>query len=482
MIRLAIADALCWTGAERLVGAADAVCTSVATDSRRVAPGALFVALRGPNHDAHAFLAEAVRAGATALIVERAAFAAAGGATALPGAPAVLAVADTTAALGALAAGHRRTFSIPVVAITGSNGKTTTKEMTAAILAARAPCLRTEGNLNNQFGLPLTLLRLAAEHHAAVVEIGMNHAGEIAPLAAIAAPTAGVITNVGTAHIENLGSQEAIAREKGALFAALGPGAVAVANADDPRVVAQLARTPARALRFGRTASADVRAEDETTLADGGVAFRLVTPAGAAPVRVHGLGTVLVINALAAAAGALAAGAGVDDVAAGLEAYRPPAGRMARLALPCGVTLLDDSYNANPQSMEVGLRSLASLKGAGRGIAVLGDMGELGATAPAAHHATGRLAAELGIELLFALGAHAAEVIAGARAAGMSAERSVAGADADEIAARVRAALRASDWVLVKGSRSMRMERIVQALARPGQDRPAHGAGSEAAG
>src|SRR5690606_22963389 len=218
---------LAWTGGELLAGAAGAVVTSVAIDSRKVAPGGLFVAIRGPRHDAHDFLADTIRAGAAAVLVERAALAARGGAATLPGGAAVLAVDDTTAALGALAAGHRRRFAGPVIAITGSNGKTTTKEMTAAILSARAPCLWTEGNLNNQFGVPLTLLRLAREHRAAVVELGMNHAGEIAPLAAIAAPTVGVVTNVGMAHIEHLGSQEAIAREKGALFEALGPDAVA---------------------------------------------------------------------------------------------------------------------------------------------------------------------------------------------------------------------------------------------------------------
>ncbi|HSJ96986.1 MAG TPA: Mur ligase family protein, partial [Myxococcota bacterium] len=261
MIRLSVADVLRWTGGTLLAGPADASCTSVAIDSRAVAPGALFVAIRGPRHDAHAFLADTIRAGAAALLVETAAFATA---AKLPAAVAaavpsvsVIGVDDTTAALGRLAAGHRRTFAGPVIAITGSNGKTTTKEMTAAILSARAPCLKTEGNLNNQFGLPLSLLRLAPEHRAAVVEIGMNHPGEIAPLAAIAAPNVGVITNVGTAHIEHMGSQDGIAREKGALFEALAADAVAVANADDARVVAQLARTRARPLRFGRSAAAD---------------------------------------------------------------------------------------------------------------------------------------------------------------------------------------------------------------------------------
>jgi UDP-N-acetylmuramoyl-tripeptide--D-alanyl-D-alanine ligase len=485
MIRLRVADVVRWTGGTLLAGPADAVCTSVAIDSRAVAPGALFVAIRGPRHDAHAFLADTVRAGAAALLVETAAFAAAGAAAQLPAAAAaavpsvsVVGVDDTTAALGRLAAGHRRTFSGPVIAITGSNGKTTTKEMTAAILSARAPCLKTEGNLNNQFGLPLSLLRLAPEHRAAVVEIGMNHPGEIAPLAAIAAPSVGVITNVGTAHIEHMGSQDGIAREKGALFEALAADAVAVANADDARVVAQLARTRARPLRFGRSATADVRAEAEATLDDGGVGFALVAPGGRAAVRVHGVGTVLVINALAAAAGALAAGASLEAVAAGLEGYRPPAGRMQRLVLPGGVTVLDDSYNANPQSMEVALRSLAELKGARRGVAVLGDMGELGATAPAAHRAAGRLAAELRIEWLFALGEHAGEVTAGALEAGMAPERAFASKDPAELSARLREGLRDGDCVLVKGSRAMRMERIVQALTRPErEDAAAGGAG-----
>jgi len=470
-LSLAIRDIATWTGGAVVAGPDTGSCGGVTIDSRTVAPGVLFVAIRGPRHDAHDFLAGAVRDGASALLVERQAFSQRADVGTLPPSVSVIAVDDTTRALAALAAGHRRRFDGPLVAITGSNGKTTTKEMCAAILSIRAPCLKTEGNLNNQFGLPLTLLRLDTDHRAAVVEIGMNHAGEIAPLAAVAAPTIGVLTNVGTAHIEYLGSQDAIATEKGALFEALGPHAIAVANVDDARVVAQLARTRARRLGFGRSATADIRAEAETRLPDGGVAFELVTPSGRAPIRVHAIGTVLVINALAAAAGALAAGASLDDVVAGLGRYRAPAGRMERVPLPCDVVVLNDSYNANPQSMEVALRSLAELKGAGRGLAVLGDMGELGAMAREAHRAAGTLAAALGIELLFALGESADEVVAGALAAGLPPPCAIASRDAVELIARIRAALRPGDWVLVKGSRSMRMERIVQALAQ--QEDPA---------
>jgi len=466
--RFDVADVIAWSGGTLVAGEAARSCASVGIDSRKVEPGQLFVAIRGPNHDAHAFLDDAAAAGAAALLVAR-------------DAPlsdlvrarcAVVAVADTTLALGAIAAGHRARFDGPVVAITGSNGKTTTKEMCAAILSVRGPCLKTEGNLNNNFGLPLTLLRREDAHRAAVVEIGMNHVGEIAPLAAIARPTVGLVTNVGTAHIENLGSQDAIATEKGALFEALGEGAVAVANADDARVVAQLARTRARPLTFGMAAGADVRAESVASLGARGYAFELVAPAGRAAVRVAGVGQVLVINALAAAAGAIAAGASLAEVAAGLEDYRAPGGRLEPIALPRNVILLNDTYNANPQSMEIALRSLADLKGASRGIAVIGDMGELGDTAAAAHRAAGKLAAELGLDFVFALGRFAGEVTEGAVAGGLARDRALEGRDHEDVAAQVAAVLRGSDWVLVKGSRSMKMERVVELLS--GQTQAGH--------
>jgi UDP-N-acetylmuramoyl-tripeptide--D-alanyl-D-alanine ligase len=463
--RLGIADIIRWSGGTLLAGDVQGECRGVGIDSRRVEPRSLFIAIRGPQHDAHRFLQDAADAGAAGLLVEAGAV--------IPDAVrarcAIVAVADTTQALGALAAGYRSTFSGPLVAITGSNGKTTTKEMCAAILAVRAPCLKTEGNLNNQYGLPLTLLRRDESQRSAVVEIGMNHAGETAPLAAIARPTVGVITNIGTAHIENLGSQDAIAREKGALFEALGEDAVAIANFDDARVVAQLARTKARPFTFGREMGADVRAEHVIALGERGCAFEVVAPDGRASVRVAGVGQIPVLNALAAAAAALAAGASLDDVGAGLEDYRPPSGRLEPVALPRNVILLNDTYNANPQSMEVALRSLAELKGTSRGLAVLGEMGELGATARDAHRDAGRLAAELGIDFVFALGQHAGDVVAGAIEGGMAPERAIAGRDHDDLAARVRAVLRGSDWVLVKGSRSMKMERVVQALSQPAE-------------
>jgi len=439
--------------------------SGVATDTRVDVAGSLFVALVGANHDAHRFVAQALAAGAAGVVVSRA------DAVPTDAQGAVIVVPDTTRALGALAAGHRSGFEGPVVAITGSNGKTTTKEMCAAILATTGPCLKNRGNLNNDIGLPLTLLERDAHHRALVVELGMNHRGEIAPLAAIARPTVGVITNVGTAHIEHLGSQHAIAEEKGDLVAALAPGAVAVLNADDPRVLAQAERTRARVVRFGLSEGADVRAGPITPLGDRGFAFDLLAHRARTAVQVAGLGDSTVPNALAAAAAALAAGASLDQVAEGLGGYRPIGGRMERVALPRNIILINDTYNANPQSMRVALESLAKLKGASRGIAVLGDMGELGDAAAEAHRATGALVAKLGLDHLFTLGQHAEALAEAAIEAGMAGERVHVGGSHTEVADAVRELLQGNDWVLLKGSRSMRMERVVEALAEPGGER-----------
>lgn len=452
------ADAVRWTGGRLLQGDARCVFRAVSTDTRTLEPDAFFVAIAGPNHDAHAYLDQAVGRGAAGLLIEEG--------RKHPAGPVVIAVDDTTRALGALAAGHRAGFDGPVVAITGSNGKTTTKEMCAAILEQDAPCLRTAGNLNNQFGLPLTLLRRGPEHASVVVEIGMNHRGEIAPLAAIARPTVAVITNVGTAHIEHLGSQAEIAAEKGDLLAALAPDGVAVVNGDDALARAQAERAPGRVVRFGAAAAADVRCEDVRFEdgRDGSFHFALVTPDGRAQVRLPGLGDTLVANAVGAAAAALAAGAGLDAVARGLGRYEPVGGRMRALPLAGGGMLIDDTYNANPESVAAALRCLAQRKGAARGLAVLGDMGELGESAVDAHREAGALAAKLGIDALVALGEHAAEVIDAGVQAGLDPACGHVAPGHAEAARLVNEARRPGDWVLVKGSRAMRMERVVKAL------------------
>jgi UDP-N-acetylmuramoyl-tripeptide--D-alanyl-D-alanine ligase len=456
--RLRADEAAAWMRGTLRQGLPEIALNGVSIDTRTLAAGELFVAIEGPSHDAHAFLGAALAAGAGGLVIRRGKPLPAEAKPELP----VIEVTDTTRALGELAAGHRARFTGPVVAITGSNGKTTTKEMCAAILSVSAPCLKTQGNLNNQFGLPLTLLRRRASDRSIVVEIGMNHRGEIAPLAAIAKPDVAVVTNVGSAHIEHLGSREAIALEKGDLLAALAPAGTAVIPADDAFGLA--ARTPAACLRFGRAAHADVRAEDVRELEAGGFAFALVTPAGRIDARVAGLGEPALDNALAAAAAAQAAGAPLADLAAGLARYAPAHGRLERIALAQGRVLIDDSYNANPQSMEVALRVLARRRGAGRGLAVLGEMGELGETADAAHRAIGRLAAELGIDALYTLAGRGERFAEGATAGGMPAACIAVCRDHAELATRVARELASGDWVLVKGSRSARMERVVQAL------------------
>jgi len=461
IVQFTAREAAAWTGGELLRGDAATRFAGTSIDTRSVAPGQLFVAIVGPNHDAHRFLLQAADAGASGLLVEGGRELPRALAAALP----VIAVDDSTRALGALARGHRSGFDGPVIAITGSNGKTTTKEMCAAILSVAGPCLKNAGNLNNQFGLPLTLLRRESGHRTVVVELGMNHRGEIATLVDIARPTVGLITNVGTAHIEHLGSVDEIALEKGDLVAGLDAGATAVLNADDPRVAAQAGRTTARVLLYGTGATAEVRAERAVAVDGRGYAFDLVTPAGRERIEVAGLGATAWRNALAAAAGAIAAGVPLGDIATGLARYRPVAGRLAATLLPGGAELIDDTYNANPQSMAVALGLLAERAAGARRVAVIGDMGELGDTARGAHREAGQQVAALGIDLLFALGERSDDVAAGAVAAGMPPERVCVCRDHEDVAARVSEILEPGDCVLVKGSRAMKMERVVELLS-----------------
>ncbi|MBW2272044.1 MAG: UDP-N-acetylmuramoyl-tripeptide--D-alanyl-D-alanine ligase [Deltaproteobacteria bacterium] len=450
-----------WTGGELLAGDGGERFRGVSIDTRSIAAGDLFIAIAGPNFDAHRFLDQALDAGAGGLVVEAGRGSLSAAARELP----CVAVPDTTRALGDLARGHRSRFAGPVVALTGSSGKTTTKEMCAAVLSVSAPCLKTEGNLNNDFGLPLTLLRREAEHRRVVVELGMNHRGEIARLAEIAQPDVAVLTNIGSAHIEHLGSTEEIAAEKGDLFAALDARGVAVANRDDPLVSEQAKRCRGRVLGYGRSPEADVRGEEVRYLDEGAYAFQLATASDRVEVEVAGLGETTVINALAAAATGVACGLELAEVARGLAAYRPPGGRMTRRELSGGATLIDDTYNANPQSMQAALESLARLKGRGRATAVLGDMGELGDSGEAAHVATGARAGELGVDFLVALGKNASAYAKGARDAGMASARIHLARDHAEAGRIARDLAGPEDWILVKGSRAARMERVVELLA-----------------
>ena len=419
----------------------------VSTDSRRDCTGALFFALRGPNFDGHDHVEAAARAGAVAAVTE---FPAADG---LPR----LVVTDTRRSLGQLAAAWRGRFDVPFVAVTGSNGKTTVKEMIASILRRRHPTLSTAGNLNTDIGLAGTLFGLGPEHRRGAVEIGANHPGEIAELARLCAPRVGVVTQCAPAHLEGFGDVAGVARAKGELFESLPPDGVGVVNADDAFAefwTNQLGRRGI--LRFGLESPADVNAE--FTAGDLGSRITIATPQGEAVVELALPGRHNVMNALAATAAGLAMGEPLAVIREGLEAMRPVPGRLCMRALDRGSVILDDTYNANPGSLRAALDVLA-----GRGgecWLALGDMAELGVDERDLHAQAGRLARERGVARLYGLGPLAAEAV---RAFGPGGRHHPSH---DALVAELRADLRARSpiTVLVKGSRSMGMESVVQAL------------------
>lgn len=434
----------------------------IATDSRTLEPGEAFVAIRGERHDGHAWIGAAVARGAGAVIVQRGVDLPAR----VPASCTVIVVRDTLAALGDLARWHRRRRAATVLAVAGSNGKTTTKEMVAAICRAAVgsdAVLATRGTQNNLVGLPLTLLRLGDER-VAVVELGMNHPGELWRLTEIADPDVGVITCVGPEHLEGVGSIRGAAEAEGELFRRLRPSAVAIVNADDPWVRSVAASFPGRRIRFATEGEGEVRARDIHEAGLDGSSFRLWLGGSEMAVRLAIPGRHNVSNALAAAAMAYAIGVDPSAVRAGLEAVETPGMRMQVVRLPGELTVLNDAYNANPASMAAALATLASSP-AGRRLAALGEMRELGAAAAEAHEELGRLAARAGVDRLYLLGPLAEIVSRGARDAGLPAEAIVVAADHADLAARLRADCRPGDLVLLKGSRGAAMETVLAHLA-----------------
>jgi len=433
-----------------------------AVDSRLVTPGCLFVALPGERTDGHRFLAAAAAAGAAALLVtvppDAAGLAALGDVT-------VIVVADALAGLQQVAAAWRDRFAPLVVGVTGSVAKTSTKDATAAVLGAAMATLRTEGNQNNEIGLPLTLLRLGPEHKAAVLEMGMYVGGEIATLAALGRPSIGIVTAVAPVHMGRAGSLEAIADAKAELVEALPADGTAILNRDDPRVRAFRSRTRAAVLTYGLDPDADVTAEAVVARGAHGMAFELVARAPR-PAHVHveisALGRHSVQNALAAGAAGLVAGIPDDRIAAGLATPwgRASAHRGVVVDAP-GLTILDDTYNASPPAVVAALEVLATLPG--RPIAVLGEMRELGAAHDQGHREVGAAAARVAVELVV-VGQAAAGIAAGAVAAGLDPLRVHAVADRDECVALLRTVLRPGDAVLVKASRGAALETVVDAL------------------
>ncbi len=452
------------TGGRLLYGATDRRVEGVGTDSRTVAAADLFVPIRGDRFDAHDFLPEVIEKGVRAVVV------AADTDVALPHERwkardvACVVVDDTTLALGAMARFRRRQMDIPVVAVTGSNGKTTTRQMTAAVMETRFNTLATKGNLNNEIGLPLTLLGLQPEHEAAVVELGINHFGEMDRLAAICEPTIGMITNVGPAHLEFLGSLEGVCRAKGELLAHILPKGMVVLNKDDEYVSALAEKSPCPVMFFGTSSRADVRAESIEESGDG-VRFDLVLPDDRVLVRLRTPGRFMVLNALAAAAAGYAAGIDAAQIGQGLAAFRPSAGRLHVVETENGVNILDDTYNANPQSMIAAIETFTTVRRSGRGYMVLGDMLELGDKAQALHRRVGMAAGEAKAHKIYAHGEFAAALLSGAREAGMKDETLMTGTK-EEITADLLNRLQPEDWLLVKGSRGMAMETVVKAVLR----------------
>ena len=428
---------------------ADADFAGVLIDSRRVGTGDLFVALPGTRADGHDFVAAAGAAGAVGALVAR-----------RVDAPlAQIVVPDVAAALGAAARAWRDAFAGTVLAVAGSNGKTTTKEMLAAILVQAGPTVATQGNLNNQLGVPLTLLHLAPAQRAAVIEIGANHPGEVAALAALVRPHIGLVTNAGAEHLEGFGSIEGVARAEGELFAALESAGTAIVNADDVYAALWRGMTRARVVSFGLTAGADVRAERlqfDVGACGFAARFELVAPVGRCVVELALAGRHNVQNALGAAAAALAAGVRLEQVAAGLATIRAVGGRLQFRLASCGAWLIDDSYNANPSSVRAALDVLAEL--GGRRWLVLGDMGELGDFAAGSHRDAGRYARAHGVERLYAHGPLAA----------LAAREFGSGAQCFESVEPLLQALQTDIGpdvrLLVKGSRVNRLERVVAAL------------------
>jgi UDP-N-acetylmuramoyl-tripeptide--D-alanyl-D-alanine ligase len=430
----------------------------VSIDSRTIKAGELFVAIKGDRFDGHDFVPDAIKRGAWGAIVERSTLESKY--ASLGGLKNIIAVEDTLLSLQEMSAAHRKKFSIPFVGITGSNGKTTTKEMLACILRQKGPVLKNEGNLNNHIGVPLTLMGLNAGHKTAVVEMGMSGTGEIRMLTRIVMPTVGVITNIGPAHLEFLGSMDMVVQAKGELLENMEPNSIAVLNADDRYFEALKAKFDGSMIMFGIDKAADVTAVDirqEKDFTD----FNIRSGDSTARVRLQAVGRHNVYNALAAAAAASAVGIPLESVKYGLEDFSPIAMR-SELKQIKGRLVLEDCYNANPRSMEAALDTLVSLRQGGKIIAVLGDMLELGEASGDAHRAIGATAARLGVDLLITVGALSKLIGDGARGAGMPREQVVGARSNAEAADILRERSQNGDAILIKGSRAVKMEEILE--------------------
>lgn len=448
-----------------MTGNMETMFTGVSIDSRTVSPTDIFVAIKGEIHDGHDFIKDAAQKGVKCFLVSKTDQEELRNNNENIQNVVFIRVNDTIKALGDMALFNRIRSKILVAAITGSNGKTTTRKMTAAVIGRHFSTLSSHGNFNNHIGLPLTLLNLKVEHRWAVLEMGANHPGEIAYLSGICRPDIGVITNVGPAHLEGFGSLDGVALAKGELLDHMAPAGVAVLNAEDERVAAMAARASGKVLFYGTSKKADIRASNivEQKL---GSSFTLELPDEHISIFLKIPGSFMVLNALAAASVGYQIGLDAAEIKTALENdFEPAKARMNILETEKGIHVIDDTYNANPDSMAGALKTLKSLRGRHRSVFVAGDMLELGEHAPVLHEKIGRIAADIRISKLYAAGSQAGKVAQGALAGGMSKEDIFLGSK-EEILYDLKKWLKRGDWVLVKGSRGMGMEQIVNGLKK----------------
>ncbi|MFQ5960484.1 MAG: UDP-N-acetylmuramoyl-tripeptide--D-alanyl-D-alanine ligase [Candidatus Methylomirabilales bacterium] len=455
---LAVKEIVAATKGTLLAGKPDQGVESFSTDTRTLKPGDLFIALKGKTFDGHAFLSQALGQGATGCVVSSPP------AIALPPAFVVIQAEETQWALGQIANCWRRRYRGRVVAITGSNGKTTTKEMAGSVLRQRYRVLVSAGNLNNLVGVPLTLFQLRPGHETAVLELGMNARGEIHRLAEIAEPDVGVITNVGEAHLEFLGSVEEVAEAKGELLPFLHGDRMAVLNLDDPYCRGLVPQVRGRLLTFGLHPRANIRAEGIRVRREGGTLFTLCAGKKRRPVRLNVPGRLNVPNALAAAAVGTALGLELEAIATGLEHAPPAPMRMQKSIHPSGAVIINDAYNANPTSMVAALDNFSRMARGKETIVVLGDMLELGSVSEAAHRKVGARVARGHPTLLITVGDRARAIAEGAARTGLRAKKIHGCHDHAEAQAVLRAHLKKDRWVLLKASRGIGLEKLLEGL------------------
>ena len=465
-----MADQIPWTTFEILEAAQGKLISGdikhsfagICIDSRKILTKDLFVAIKGNKYNGHDFIPDVIENKVRGLVVSKDKIKGLACADWRKRGIICVAVKDTTKALGDLASFNRKRSNASVIAITGSNGKTTTKEMTASILAGRFNTLWANGNFNNEIGLPLTLLKLNYRHKWVILELGMNKPGEISRLAEICGPDIGVITNIGQAHLKGVGSLAGVASAKGELLGKIKPGGTAVLNADDPKVLSLSEKTTKHILLYGLSKKAAIRAVSIKNKGEK-ISFTLLLPEESIGINLKVPGRFMVSNALAAASAGYLLGLRAGEIKDGLENFKPVYGRMNLVKTSTGVNIIDDTYNANPDSIKAAITVLKSLKGKARGILISGDMFELGNYADSMHKEIGSFAAESDIARLYATGEYAEKIVQGACMKGMNLKNIFTGTK-KEIGKDLAKSLKPGDWVLVKGSRDMEMEKIVKEL------------------